>query len=147
MKVELTRIKPVALLLTIVWLATSCAVRPSSPVDAADAVAHKPKTIVRTGVLQAQPGYTGRKLGVEVEDVSIVDDGQVQVIELNLPFATEGIDDIEVESVTGEIIELPREAEIEPGPDPENTGLRIYLPKRKNWEFRIRLIDLPDDQF
>lgn len=100
--------------------------------------------MVRTDVLEAKPGYIGNRFGVEVEDVSVIGD-QVQAVDLNLPFSAENVDRIEVESATGEVVNLPREVDIEPGPGPNNTGVRIYLPKRKNWEFRIRIIDTPED--
>lgn len=99
-----------------------------------------------SGVLEAKPGFTGDQIGVEVERVAPADGGRLQALDLNLPIASEQVDRIEVESVSGEIVELPREPEIEPGPDPRNTGIRIYLPNRKNWEFRIRIIDVPEDQ-
>ncbi len=128
--------------LTGVLLASGCAVEraPSGKESGRDGAV----SVVRTGVIEARPGYTGSKFGVEVEDVSVIDD-QLQAIDLSLPFALEEVDRIEVESVTGDFIELPREADIGPGPDPRNTGVRIYLPRRKNWEFRIRIIDTPED--
>lgn len=102
--------------------------------------------VVRSGVLEAKPGFTGDEIGVEVERVEAVDGGRLQALDMNLPLAIERVDRIEVESVSGEVVELPREPEIDPGPDPRNTGIRIYLPKRKNWEFRIKIIDVPEDQ-
>ena len=136
----MTRI--VILFLSGLFLAAGCAVdRP--PADAKTGQ-HQAESLLRSGVIEARPGYTGSKLGIEVEGVSVVGD-ELQAIDLNLPFSAEQVDSIVVESITGEVVELPREVDIEPGPDPKNTGVRIYLPKRKNWEFRIRIIDAPED--
>lgn len=125
----------------ILLLAACAADRPSS---AAGADLMPPEIVLESGVLEAKPGYTGSKLGVEVEGVSAA--GNDLAIDLNLPVAVEQVDRIEVESITGRVIELPREVEIEPGPDPRNTGVRIYLPKSKQWEFRIKIIDMPENE-
>ncbi len=129
-------------LFTGLLLASGCAAE-RSPTGGNTAL-DRSESVVRTGIIEARPGYTGSKFGVEVEDVSVIDD-RVQAVDLTLPFGVEEVDRIEVESVTGDFIDLPRQAEIGPGPDPKNTGIRIYLPKRKKWEFRIRIIDVPED--
>ena len=135
-------IKPFTFFLLGIFLMTGCAVN-RSPEDT-NAIKPPPESVTRTGVLEAQPGYTGSKFGVEVENVSTIND-EVQAIDLMLPFTAEQVDVIEVESVTGEVIDLPQEVDIEPGSDPQNTGIRVYLPERKNWEFRIKIIDTPED--
>ena len=132
-----------AILTAAVLIVAGCASERSPSAAAERAAAEK---TVMSGVLEAKPGFTGDEIGVEVERVVPVDGGRLQALDLNLPLAAERVDRIEVESVTGEVVELPREPEIEPGPDPRNTGIRIYLPKRKNWEFRIKIIDVPEDQ-
>lgn len=126
-----------------IFIGAGCASKRSPSTAAERAAAEK---TVMSGVLEAKPGFTGDEIGVEVERVVPVDGGQLQALDLNLPLASDRVDRIEVESVSGEVIDLPREPEIEPGPDPRNTGIRIYLPKRKNWEFRIKIIDVPEDQ-
>lgn len=50
-------------------------------------------------MFEAQPGYTGNKFGIEVEDVCTISD-EVQAIDLTLPFAAGQVDLIGVESVT-----------------------------------------------
>jgi len=138
-------IRALALSLMGVLLVSGCAGHRSPSASGVSDVEPETQSVVLTGVLEAKPGYTGNKFGVEVENVSVTGGGEVQALELSLPFAAEEVDRIEVESAEGEAVVLPREVEIEPGPDPKNTGIRIFLPKRKNWEFRIRIIDLPED--
>ena len=132
-----------AILIAAIFIVAGCASKRSTTAAAERADAEK---AVMSGVLEAKPGFTGDEIGVEVERVTPADGGRLQALDLNLPLAGEQVDRIEVESVTGEVVELPREPEIEPGPDPRNTGIRIYLPQRKNWEFRIKIIDVPEDQ-
>ncbi len=134
--------KTLILLFLGILLMAGCAVD-RSPADV-NAGQRQTETVMRTGVLEAQPGYTGSKFGVEVESVSNISD-EVQAVDLVLPFTAEQVDLIEVETVNGEVVDLPKEVDIESGPDPKNTGIRVYLPKRKNWEFRIRIIDTPED--
>ena len=134
--------KTLILLFWGILLMAGCAVD-RSPADV-NAGQRQTETVMRTGVLEAQPGYTGSKFGVEVESVSNISD-EVQAVDLVLPFTAEQVDLIEVETVNGEVVDLPKEVDIESGPDPNNTGIRVYLPKRKNWEFRIRIIDTPED--
>jgi len=126
-------------LVSILLLAACAADRPYST---SDVDLSPPEIVLESGVLEAKPGYTGNKLGVEVESVSTV--GDDLAVDLNLPVASDRVDRIEVETITGQAIELPREVEIEPGPDPRNTGIRIFLPKSKQWEFRIKIIDMPE---
>ena len=102
--------------------------------------------VIESGRLVAEPGFTGKKYGVEVERIMLLDDSGIQAIDLSLPFASDRVDEIEVISNAGETIEQQREADIETGPDPKNTGVRLFLPRRKNWEFRLRIIDVPEDQ-
>ena len=124
--------------MSIALLATGCATDKS-------ATSQPSETTTRSGLLQATPGYTGSKLGVEVEDVSVTGD-DLQIIDLNIPLSNNQVDQIEIESVNGDIIESPKEVDIQPGPNPDNTGIRVYLPKRKNWEFRLRIIDFSDEE-
>lgn len=102
------------------------------------------QSVTRSGMLEATPGFTGSKLGIEVEEVEIVG-GDLQAIDLRVPFGAPRVDRIEIEAANGKVIELPREAEIEPGSDPFSTDIRVFLPRRQNLQFRIRIIDLPDD--
>ena len=106
---------------------------------------HPPGHSLETGRLEAVPGFTGDQLGAEGERVSTTDNGQTQVIDLRLPIAEETVDRVEVVTPSGEPIEQRRAAEIVTDRDPRDTGIRLYLPGRKNWAFRLRLIDVPDE--
>ena len=109
-------IKPLTLFFLSIFLAAGYA-DAGSPIDAS-AGKHQSGSVTRTGVLEARPGYIGSKFGVEVEDVSTISD-EVQAIDLMLPFSAKQVDVIEVESVTGEVVDLPKEVDIEPGQDPK----------------------------
>ena len=124
-------------------LVVGCAAQ-RSVAQTADELA-QPPSMTRSGVLEATPGFVGSELGIEVEQVEAVDDG-LWAIDLSLPFSAQQIDRIQIEAANGKVIELPRAVEIESGSDPNYTDVRVYLPRRKNLEFRVRLIDLPDNQ-
>lgn len=128
-------LKSFSCLLAVVLLASGCASTPDT----------SQRTERTSATLEAVPGFTGDKLGIEVEQVTPVEGGKLQAIDLNLPMEPVMVDRVEVLTPEGKLIEQQREAEIVPETDERGVGLRIYLSKRKNWEFRLRLIDLPED--
>ncbi len=100
---------------------------------------------IESGNLRAEPGYTGDRIGVRILGVTDLPDEDLQVIDLDVPLDAGQIDRVEVVSPGGRPIAQPRDAEIRPLPDPANAGIRIFLPKRKDIEFRIKLIDEADN--
>lgn len=98
-----------------------------------------------SGTLESVPGFTGDRLGIEVEQVSEVEGTDLQAIDLKLPLEPEQVDRIEVTTPAGNPVEQKRPAEITTEADERGVGIRLYLSKQKNWEFRLRLIDLPED--
>lgn len=130
---KLVRLFVTLLLLTI--LASACSAKRSNT----------PGRVEReSGALEAVPGFTGDRLGIVVEQVIVEGDGESQVIDLNLPLPLEQIDEVEVLTPSGDEIEQKQEAEIAAEPDERGVGVRLYLPKSRKWEFRLRLIDLPE---
>lgn len=103
-----------------------------------------PPPEVESGNLRAEPGYTGDRIGVRILGVTDLPDEDLQAIDLDVPIDAGRVDRVEIVSPRGRPIEQPKDAEIRPLPDPENAGIRIFLPKRKDLEFRIKLIDEPD---
>ncbi|MDH3220863.1 MAG: hypothetical protein OEO19_15120 [Gammaproteobacteria bacterium] len=101
---------------------------------------------VETANLRAVPGYTGDRLGAEITDISNLPGEDTQAIGISIPIESGRVDRIEVVSPEGEPIQQQREADILQQGDGNNVGIRLFLPKRSNWEFRLRLIDVPDDQ-
>ncbi len=98
-----------------------------------------------TSTLRPEPGFTGSRMGAEVEEVFISDDERFQVIDLLLPLDPEVVDEIQVESASGQPVDLRKKPEINPEQDGQATGVRLFLSRDKKWEFRLRLIDNPDE--
>lgn len=96
-----------------------------------------------SGLLQAEPGFRGDRLGVEVERVTETEDGRLE-IDLHLPLQADMVDEVEVLGPRGRPLDLGKEPQIRPDDDERGVGLRLFVPKSSNLEFRLRLIDLPE---
>lgn len=103
-----------------------------------------PPVILESSLLRAEPGFTGNRLGVEVDAVTPLDGQDLQAVDLTVPLRAERVDRVDVLAPSGELIEQPAESRIDAGPG-EQTGIRIFLPGSRNLQFRLRLIDLPED--
>ncbi len=122
-----------------------CATSPEAHrVGAADAPPPPLPNAIESGELRAEPGFVGDRLGVRILGVTDLADESLQAVDLDVPLDSDRIDRVEIVSPRGQPIEQPKEAEIKSVPGPENAGIRIYLPNRKGLEFRIKLIDDPD---
>ena len=130
---------PLATCLCALLALGGCA--PHRSVGHADA---PPPVILESSLLRAEAGFTGNRLGVEVDAVTPLDGQDLQAVDLSVPLAAGRIDRVDVLAPSGEIIEQPAESRIDPGPG-EQTGIRIFLPGSKRIQFRLRLIDLPED--
>ena len=97
---------------------------------------------IESGFLEARPGYTGNVLGAEVEKVTI-EAQQSQIIEINLPIDPDEVDRIQVLSVSGKPIPQDKTAQIVRDYENDNVGIKLYLPKKKDWVFKLKLIDEP----
>lgn len=112
----------------------------------AASTANLPQKVYRTGVLKAEPGHIGDVYGAEVGRISILPDDVVQAIEITLPIEPHRVDQVEVVSTSGNPVEQVQAPEITPGDKGDNTRVKIFLPKREKWQFRLRLIDNLSDQ-
>lgn len=99
-----------------------------------------------TGFLENTPGFKGELIGAEVEDVKFNTDGDYQVIRVSVPVDPDSVDTVKVFTESGEPIPQPREAEIVKNYENERVDMLIFLSKRKNIGFRLRLIDNLSDQ-
>ena len=122
----------------------------SSPVVSADQSMIKENTMqtpssseIESGFLEARPGYTGNVLGAEVEKVTIDEAQQSQIIEINLPIDPDEVDRIQVLSVSGKPIPQDKTAQIVRDYENDNVGIKLYLPMKKDWVFKLKLIDEP----
>ena len=122
----------------------------SSPVVSADQSMIKENTmqapstsVIETGFLEARPGYTGNVLGAEVEKVTIDEAQQSQIIEINLPIDPDEVDRVQVISVSGKPIPQDKTAQIIRDYENDNVGIKLYLPKKKDWVFKLKLVDEP----
>jgi hypothetical protein len=106
----------------------------------------KPISYVDTGFLENTPGFKGELIGAEVEDVKFNTDGDYQVIRVSVPVDPDSVDTVKVFTESGEPIPQPREAEIVKNYENERVDMLIFLSKRKNIGFRLRLIDNLSDQ-
>ncbi len=96
--------------------------------------------LLETGLLEATPGYVGDVLGAEVESTSS-SGAQTDVIVISIPINPDQVDEVRVISPVGKVIKQSRPAEIERDYEHNNVGIRLYLPKQKKWEFKLRLVD------
>lgn len=102
-------------------------------------------TVIETGYLEAKPGYTGDVIGAEVENITINEERNLQIIDINVPIYLDedDIDRVKVFSKSGKPIPQNKEAEIFNDYENNNVGIKLYLPK-KNVGFKLKLIDESD---
>jgi hypothetical protein len=98
-------------------------------------------TIAETTYLKAKEGYTGNQLGAEVKEVSIDEGAETRLIEVHIPFDPEKVDRIQIVTESGKILKKDRVAEVLKDYENDNIGIKFYLPKQKNWVFKVKLID------
>ena len=103
-------------------------------------------TELNTGYLKATPGYRGDVLGAEIESISIISGGEQQSIKVNVPINPDLVDRVEVISTSGQTVKQNQKAEILRDYETNNVGIKLFLPKRKDLSFRLRLIDVPENE-
>lgn len=94
---------------------------------------------LETGYLENTQGFVGDVLGAEITRISESD--QFQIIEIDVPIDPVDVDHVRVLSKSGEVIQLDRTSEIIRDYENNNVGIKLYLPKQKNWVFRLKLIE------
>jgi hypothetical protein len=98
-----------------------------------------------TGVLQNVSGYRGDVLGAEVVSISAGEDDLTQIIELSVPIDPDLADRALVVSPSGKRIELEDPIKISRDDKNNKVGITLKLSKKNQLEFKIKLIDLPDE--
>ena len=102
------------------------------------------ETEIETGLLKAKPGYVGDVLGAKIESISIDEAHDMQIIEINVPIEPEDVDRVKVISKSGKTIKQDKSAEILKDYENNNVGIKLYLPKKKNWQFKLHFVDESD---
>ena len=140
----------ITFLLTVaIFIASGCA-SPDKPAatqkTTVKKIRVKPVSYVDTGYLENTPGFKGELIGAEVEDVKSIADAEYQSIRVSIPVDPDSVDRVRVFTESGQLIPQAREAEIVKNYENERVDMLIFLTKRKNISFRLRLIDNLDDQ-
>ena len=100
--------------------------------------------INETTSLKAVEGYIGDQLGAEVKEVIIDRKNGGRVIEVHIPVDPEKADEIQVITESGNVLKKDKIEQVIKDYENNNVGVKFYLPKQKNWVFKIRLIDNSD---
>lgn len=102
--------------------------------------------IYETDWLHTEVGSTGKKIGATVEHVDQGRGDETTVIDLSIPFGNpDSIDTIQVISrETGKPVIQRKQAEWIKDNESDIHELRLFLNKKSNFEFRLRLIDSPE---
>jgi len=101
------------------------------------------KASLETGYLETKPGFTGNVLGAEIKNISIGDKQETQIIDVILPIDPDDfdIDRVKILSKSGKPIYQDKSALIFEDYENDNVGIKLYLPKKKNLMFKLKLID------
>ena len=127
-----------ACLISLCFILPGCASVPDKA-EAAATPSPAPEAI-ETGMLEAKPGFVGDVLGAEVTEMDTTGD-TMDVISVTVPVEPGQIEVVRVIAPSGNIVEQEKPAELSPDYQNHRVGVRLYLPKRKNWEFKLRLVD------
>jgi len=98
-------------------------------------------TIAETTFLKAKEGYIGDQLGAEVKDVVVVPDSKMRLVEVYIPYDPARVDSIQIVTESGNTLKQDRIYQVIKDYENDNLGIKFYLPKQKNWAFKIKLID------
>lgn len=101
---------------------------------------------IETDVLQAKPAYTGKVLGAKIEQVTIDEQDQIQIIDISVAINPDKVNHIQVLSPSGDIVKQDRTAQILRDYENNNVGIKIFIPKQQNWVFKLRLMENPEAQ-
>lgn len=100
-------------------------------------------SVIETGSLSAESGDVGDLIGAEVKSVD-TEGQQGSVVYVVVPVDPEKVDMVEIYDAAGEMIpQLSQPDLIMDYPD-DRVGVKLHVKKKRGFEFRLRLIDLPD---
>ena len=132
--------------LSCLWLA-GCAgsLEPKGAYKPPRGAAPMENKAVETGELKAEPGARGDKIGAEIVNTESL--GDLQSIEIKVPVKPEEVDEVQVIDSSGQQYRLTRDAEVIQDTETGDVGIKFEVPKSKNLNFKLRLIDHPDDEW
>jgi len=129
-------------------LIQGCAVGTGSSITSSESQNNLPPSMATgldTGYLQATPGFKGDVIGAEVESVKTSPDGQFDTIEVSVPVDPQQVDQVQVITGSGKIVKQPTAVEVIRDYENNKVEIRFLLSKQKNFGFKLKLIDLADD--
>lgn len=100
---------------------------------------------LETGILRNVTGYKGDVLGAEIISVTAAADNSSEIIEISVPVDPELADRVVVISPTGRPLKLDSPLELTLDQENSKVGIILRQPGKSKLEFRIKLIDLPDE--
>ena len=101
--------------------------------------------VLETSVLRNDVGFTGDALGAEVIAVT-PGENDTEVINIVIPVNPEDVDEVRVTRPDGTPFTKKRTMEISLDHENDEVGVVLRLNKKDRLGFRLKLIDLPDDQ-
>jgi hypothetical protein len=136
----------ILIFLPCLWLA-GCAgsLEPKGTYRPPRGAAPMENSAVETGALQSKRGSKGDKIGAEIVGTEKL--GDLQSIEIKVPMKAEEVDEVQVLDESGQEYRLTRDAEIIRNTQTGDVGIKIEVPNSNNLNFRLRLIDHPDDDW
>lgn len=98
--------------------------------------------VTESSLLSAEEGSSGTAIGAVVEEVKLSDGGTVLLLSVPEELPT----DQKILLITPDGNELPqsKEAVIVDSYDEGRTGIRLFVDKKGQFEFRLRLLDITD---
>ena len=100
---------------------------------------------LETSVLQRVAGFTDDKLGAEVIAVT-PGEGDTEVVDIVIPVNPDDVDQVRVTKPDGTPFKKKRIVEISRDHENNEVGVVLRFNKKDRLGFRLKLIDLPDDQ-
>lgn len=125
----------------VLWAAYPQDIRAQAQNDSAQEGARE----LETSVLQKVVGFTGDELGAEVIAVT-PGEGDTEIIDVVIPVSPDDVDQVHVTRPDGTPFEKKRIMEISRDHENDEVGVVLRLNKKDRLGFRLKLIDVPDDQ-
>lgn len=100
------------------------------------------QAVTESSLLSAEEGSSGTAIGAVVEEVHLSDGGTVLLLSVPEDLPT----DQKILLITPEGNELPqsKKAVIVDSYDEGRTGIRLFVDRKEQFEFRLRLMDISD---
>lgn len=98
--------------------------------------------VAETGYLELEQGFVGDKLGAEIESIAVDEAGEFQTININIPVENPGdINQVLVIGPAGNTVPQLKPAKISRDYSSNDVGVKLFLSKKKNWVFKVKLVD------